>query len=84
MKKKVEQQLKLYGETLQGKLDESEKIRNEFLESSKKMLNVRFIFLNFLKLTKDNFFIRTSKEIIMSLSKSCKKSLTTIQISRKS
>jgi len=84
MKKNVEQQLKLYGETLQGKLDESEKIRNEFLESSKKMLNVRFIFLNFLKLTKDNFFIRTSKEIIMSLSKSCKKSLTTIQISRKS
>ena len=39
---KVEQQLKLYGETLQVKLDDSEKIRNDLLESSKKLLNVFF------------------------------------------
>ena len=41
----IEQQMKLYAESLQDKLSESEKARNELLESTKSMIAVIVSFL---------------------------------------
>lgn len=50
MKIQIEQQLKLYAESLQSKVEESEKVRTDLLEQTKTMISVFIRLRIFMKL----------------------------------